>query len=594
MKKLIVFLMILLAPVFSRAATVELDQDTNGAVDISKGGTNAQTATANQVFAGPASGEAAAPGFRALVADDVPFSFTRSTTGNNISYGFSSVYTQPSGGGTAAVPVSLYGRAHVTGGTVSHLVGTMGHCDQSVTDVNDECYGIEGRVDNPFTSGSQVGVLGLTYLEADNAGTALNVGVFGQADVAASHNSGGTNVGGQFFGVGATSNFDLLVGRGTSVGENGFTMFKGYVDTGAAGVMVSISDVIDRLFWNLTDAKIDGWSIMFRDAAGAASFAIVDSGGVEVADIDSNGQIQSDVLAGTYAGGAAYVITNNAGEMSASDVVDPDDLDGDNTDDKLIDPGLLNITAANIEMDGSPSIDDTYKSLAINGTNAGEVIVQWDCVYFDNVAAEWMIADNTGEDTSVTPDRPKSCEAIATAAGSNGAELKVVTFGPIRNDAWNWTVGLPIYLSTAGDYTQTRPTSAAAFPQQIGFPLSADVMYFQPQPIDWGTTRAGTTAVDKVLTCMEATNSIWTVTVTAKDVTLPAVAECPTLGTTLVVVGAISTDLDVNASDRMMIDGTANADGHKATSLAAAGDQITCGYYDADGPVCQSNAWTQE
>jgi len=247
----------------------------------------------------------------------------KNTTVNGISYGFSSVYTQPSGGGGAAVPVGLYGRAAVSGGTLSHMVGTMGHCDQEAGYVNDECYAVEGRVDNPFTSGSQVGVLGLTYLEADNAGTALNIGVFGQADVAESHNSGGTNVGGQFFAIGATSNFDLLVGRGTSVGENNFTMFKGYVDTGAAGIMASISDVVDRFFWNLTDAKIDGWSIMLRDANGAASFAIVDSGGVEVADIDSNGQIQSDVLVGTYTNGSAFVCVNNAGELYTSETACP-------------------------------------------------------------------------------------------------------------------------------------------------------------------------------------------------------------------------------------------------------------------------------
>lgn len=45
---------------------------TSGTLAIAQGGTNAATANANVVFAGPASGSAAAPSFRALVAADIP------------------------------------------------------------------------------------------------------------------------------------------------------------------------------------------------------------------------------------------------------------------------------------------------------------------------------------------------------------------------------------------------------------------------------------------------------------------------------------------------------------------------------------------
>ena len=43
-----------------------------GTLAVSRGGTGASTATANYVFAGPTSGGAAAPSFRALVAGDIP------------------------------------------------------------------------------------------------------------------------------------------------------------------------------------------------------------------------------------------------------------------------------------------------------------------------------------------------------------------------------------------------------------------------------------------------------------------------------------------------------------------------------------------
>jgi len=45
-------------------------------MDVDCGGTNVATSTANTVFAGPASGAAAAPAFRALVDDDIPNDIT--------------------------------------------------------------------------------------------------------------------------------------------------------------------------------------------------------------------------------------------------------------------------------------------------------------------------------------------------------------------------------------------------------------------------------------------------------------------------------------------------------------------------------------
>ena len=45
---------------------------TGGILAVARGGTNAATASANQVFAGPSSGNAAAPSFRTLVATDIP------------------------------------------------------------------------------------------------------------------------------------------------------------------------------------------------------------------------------------------------------------------------------------------------------------------------------------------------------------------------------------------------------------------------------------------------------------------------------------------------------------------------------------------
>jgi len=59
-------------PTTSLLAATSLTLGWTGQLAISRGGTGAATTTANYVFAGPTSGGAAAPSFRALVAADIP------------------------------------------------------------------------------------------------------------------------------------------------------------------------------------------------------------------------------------------------------------------------------------------------------------------------------------------------------------------------------------------------------------------------------------------------------------------------------------------------------------------------------------------
>ena len=58
----------------------------------------------------------------------------------------------------------------------------------------------------------------------------------------------------------------------------------------------------------------------------------------------------------------------------------------------------------------------------------------------------------------------------------------------------------------------------------------------------------------------------------------------------VVTIGGVAVSLDVNASDRMILDGTALADGDKATNTSTAGDTIYCQYQSADGWFCWSGS----
>lgn len=48
---------------------------------------------------------------------------------------------------------------------------------------------------------------------------------------------------------------------------------------------------------------------------------------------------------------------------------------------------------------------------------------------------------------------------VTQGAVISGATATVTTFGEITEGSWNWTAGLPVFLSTNGLMTQTAPTT---------------------------------------------------------------------------------------------------------------------------------------
>ncbi|MDX9896613.1 MAG: hypothetical protein RBS34_14285 [Desulfofustis sp.] len=74
----------------------------------------------------------------------------------------------------------------------------------------------------------------------------------------------------------------------------------------------------------------------------------------------------------------------------------------------------------------------------------------------------------------------------------------------------------------------------------------------------------------------------------AATITAPAVATG--MSFTVITIGAVAVSLDVNASDRMYLDGVALDDGDKATNTSTTGDMITCAYESAAGWYCASGS----
>ncbi len=131
-------------------------------------------------------------------------------------------------------------------------------------------------------------------------------------------------------------------------------------------------------------------------------------------------------------------------------------------------PGNL-VTGGSVTFNATMSADDSFRGLAISGLNAGATIAQWEAVYLDS-SSTWQLADANGSGTY-----PAVGLAVAAYSSTNAAV--VVYSGTVRNDAWSWTPGGVVYLSTtAGGLTQTVPSTSGDKVQQIGRALTADVL----------------------------------------------------------------------------------------------------------------------
>lgn len=115
--------------------------------------------------------------------------------------------------------------------------------------------------------------------------------------------------------------------------------------------------------------------------------------------------------------------------------------------------------------------DDTWSGRAVSGRNAGASIAQWELVY-PGGSGTWLLADADG--TGTYPAR-----GIAVAAYSDTDPAVILRSGTVRNDAWDWTPGGTLYLSTtAGGLTQTAPSTTGDIVQAVGFAITADIADF--------------------------------------------------------------------------------------------------------------------
>ena len=135
---------------------------------------------------------------------------------------------------------------------------------------------------------------------------------------------------------------------------------------------------------------------------------------------------------------------------------------------------------ASIGLDPSASADGAYSGLTITATS-GYSQAFGDVVYLDPTDSRWEACDANA--AAGADGDSRGIIGMVVVAGTDGNACTILLQGTVRADTNfpTFTVNNPIYVSeTAGDVTQTQPTTTDVVIRVVGFALTADSMFFNP------------------------------------------------------------------------------------------------------------------
>lgn len=257
---------------------------------------------------------------------------------------------------------------------------------------------------------------------------------------------------------------------------NGSVTFGGDVDMGANSLTVNkiISDGSGGLLLEASNGT-DSLMIGSGNTANATFYGAVNFGGNASPSTNDVGALgtSSTSWADLFLAEGGVINWDN-GDITLTQTGNELALAGGNLD---IGTNTLRI-AGDIDIDGTPTSDDTWVGPSTNDYNAGATISQWEAVYLDS-SSTWQLTDADAASTAGSV-----MVALATEAGTSSNPLRVALPGSFcRNDAWNWTVGGAIYLSTTpGALTQTAPSATDDVVRVVGWATNADTIFWNPSP----------------------------------------------------------------------------------------------------------------
>lgn len=278
---------------------------------------------------------------------------------------------------------------------------------------------------------------------------------------------------GAVLGAAATAFSDLFLASGAVIGfANG-----NYTLTHSSGVLTA-SGLFSATAIDVTSTTVPTNGI-YQGGASVLYFSTASTSRLRLSSTELRPEANDGLALGTSAvsfsdlflaeGG---VINWDNGDITLTQTGNELVLAGGNLD---IGTNILRI-AGNIDIDGTPATDDTFVGPSTDEFQASATIAQWEAVYL-NSSSQWALTDADAAATAGTV-----MVALATEAGTASNALRVVLPGSfVRNDAWTWTVGGPIYLSTtAGALTQTAPSATDDVVRIVGYAMNADVIFWNP------------------------------------------------------------------------------------------------------------------
>ena len=136
---------------------------------------------------------------------------------------------------------------------------------------------------------------------------------------------------------------------------------------------------------------------------------------------------------------------------------------------------------AGLKYDAALSADGKYSGLVRAGT-AGSALAFGDIVSFQASDSRWELAD-ANVITAAQGDARGLLGVCVLAANADGDATTILIQGFVRADAAfpTFTLNGQVYLSeTAGDVTQTQPTTTDAVIRVLGVATTTDEIYFNP------------------------------------------------------------------------------------------------------------------
>ncbi|MCB0736210.1 MAG: hypothetical protein KDC92_01760 [Bacteroidetes bacterium] len=121
-----------------------------------------------------------------------------------------------------------------------------------------------------------------------------------------------------------------------------------------------------------------------------------------------------------------------------------------------------------------------FSATPTNGSaNAVSSVVTVDANSQGLGAPLYITSTGTYKTTDADDGTTMPCVALALETGTGSK--RVIFYGFITNNNWNWTVGQRIYVHTnTGEMTQTPPSGTADYVQVVGFATAAKTMMFNP------------------------------------------------------------------------------------------------------------------